>query len=593
MPTKAQLSEQQMRMAEELLFSGRRLPSFAKALYFGLFDSERVLPFPQPSETERARGESLRRELVAFLDANLDPDAIDRQKEIPQTVIDGLGALGIYGSTIPKEYGGGECSYDTFCRLVEEVARRCGSTALFINVQHSIGLKAIQLFGTEEQKQRWLPSLAKGEKLAAFALTEPNAGSDAAGVQTRAVYDPERNVYIVNGEKQWITNGGIADVLTLMAQTEIDTPEGKRDKITAFLVTPDMPGFRVTDPALEKVGMRGTKTAKLAFENMEVPAENILGPKGGGLRVALTVLDFGRTTFGASCTGSSKELIERAVRHAKNRFQFGRPIASFDMVRQKIATMSALCYAIESATYLTAGLLDRGEEDFMLETTMLKVIASEAQWRILYDTMQIFGGRCFFTDEPLERMMRDARLNMIGEGSNEVLRAFIGAVGLRDVGMQLKDVLDAAKSPFAGIGTLLGFGRNSINRVLRTPDVPLRTQQLTDEGARLASTIRRFGLTNQRLLVRYRETIVENQLVLNRVATIAMALYTLTAVLSRLDSVLVSANGNAASVQGDVALGKLYCRMAYDEIEQAFEGFRHNYDDDIRRISDKITGIGL
>ncbi|MDX9974215.1 MAG: acyl-CoA dehydrogenase family protein [FCB group bacterium] len=589
MPTKAHLSEQQMRLAEELLFSGRPLPSFAKALYFGLFDAARVFPYPHPSEAERARGGALRCALVAFMDAHLDPDAIDRQQDIPQTIIDGLGALGIYGSTVPAEYGGGECSYDTFCRLVEEVSRRCGSTALFINVQHSIGLKAIQLFGTEEQKREWLPALTCGEKLAAFALTEPNAGSDAAGVQTRAVYNPERNTYTLNGEKQWITNGGIAHVLTVMAQTEIDG----RDKITAFLVRPEMPGFRVTEPALEKVGMRGTKTAKLAFENMEVPAENILGPKGGGLRVALTVLDFGRTTFGASCTGSSKELIERAVRHAKARHQFGRPLASFDMVKHKIATMSALCYAIESATYLTAGLLDRGEEDFMLETTMLKVIASEAQWRILYDTMQIYGGRCFFTDEPFERMMRDARLNMIGEGSNEVLRAFIGAVGLRDVGMHLKDVLGAAKSPFSGIGTLLGFGRNSLSRVLRTPEVPLHSRQLADEGAKLAAAVRRFGLTNQRLLVRHREGIVENQLVLNRVATVAMALYTLTAVLSRLDSALAAANGNAASVQGDVDAGKLYCRMAFDEIDQAFEGMRHNHDDEIRRVSDRITGGSL
>src|SRR5690606_1549194 len=263
---------------------------------------------------------------------------------------------------------------------------------------------------------------------------------------------------------------------------EIDTPRGKEDRITAFLVTPDMPGFRVTAPALEKVGMRGTVTSKLAFDNMEVPAENVLGPMGGGLTVALTILDFGRTTFGATCTGSAKELVERAIRHARTRHQFQRPLASFELVKQKIATMSATLYAMEASTYLTAGLLDRGEHDYMLETAMVKVFTSESQWQILYDTMQILGGRSFFTDEPYERMMRDARLHMIGEGSNEVLRAFIGAVGLRDVGMQMKDVLDAAKNPFTGIGAIFGFGKKSLARILKTPDVPLRAAELASEG---------------------------------------------------------------------------------------------------------------
>lgn len=591
MPTKSELAEQQIRMAEEMLFSGKRLPSFVKGLFFGLIDAERLFPFPHPEAEEHARAEILVSELKTFCDAHLDPAAIDRNAEIPKEVIDGLGRLGVFGCTVPKEYGGEGLTQHTYCRLVEELSRRCGATALFTNVQQSIGLKSLLLFGTEKQKKRWLPPLSKAEVYAAFALTEPNAGSDAAGVQTRAVHDPDRNIYVINGEKQWITNGSIAQMLTVMAQTEVDTPRGKEDRITAFLVTPDMPGFRVTTRALEKVGHRGSITAKLAFENMEVPAENIIGPKGSGLRVALTVLDFGRTTFGAMCTGSAKELVERAIAHAQTREQFGRPIAGFELVKEKIATMSALVYAMESVTYLTAGLLDKGEEDFMLETAMIKVFTSEAQWRIQFDTMQILGGRSLFTDAPYERMMRDARLNMIGEGSNDVLRVFMAAVGLRDVGMQLKDVQDAAKNPLTGMGAILGFGKKSLEKVLHNPAVPVDAPELAGEGAQLAASVRKFGLTNQKLLMRYREGIVEKQMVLNRLSTAAMALYTVSAVLSRMDTALADRKGQTGSLETDVVRGKLYCKMAFADFDQAMTGLQDNFDDDIVDVANRLTGV--
>ena len=197
-----------------------------------------------------------------MLKKEIDPDWIDRHAEIPEKVIQSLANLGVLGMTIPKEFGGLGMSQNAYCRTAEAISKRCGSTALFINAHQSIGLKALLLFGTKEQRQRWLAPLAKGEALAAFALTEPHAGSDASGVETRAVFDPKKNVYILNGKKQWITNGGLAKVLTVMAQTSVDTPNGPQDKITAFLVTPDMPGFKVTASSLEKVGMRGSKTSQ-------------------------------------------------------------------------------------------------------------------------------------------------------------------------------------------------------------------------------------------------------------------------------------------------------------------------------------------
>lgn len=581
------MDEQQTKLVEELLFSGKKKPSFAKQLYFGVFNPNKIFPFPQVSDEEKAKVDSLLRELHLFAEKEIDPDWIDRHAEIPDSIIHSLSKMGLLGITVPKEHAGLGLSQQSFCRVMELLAARCASTALFVNVHQSIGLRALLIFGTEAQKKRWLQPLAKGEKFAAFSLTEPNAGSDASGVETRAVYDPIKNVYRLNGRKQWTTNGSIADVLTVMARTEIDTPQGKQDKITAFLVTPDMKGFTVTNPALEKVGMRGTKTANLAFHDMEVPAENILGPIGSGLRVCLTVLDYGRTAFGATCTGIAKYSLAKAIQHAKTRHQFNRPLASFGLVKQKIAMMSALVYAMDATTYLTAGLLDAEVEDIMLEAAMLKVFASDSLWSILYDSMQIFGGLSFFTDQPFERMMRDARLNMIGEGSNEVMRAFIGAVGMRDVGMELKTVLDDLKQPWTSYNNLWEFAQRFVRR-RKAALIPIQSKTLKKESDALGKAIRQFGFAILRSLAKHREGIVEQQLLLNRIATSAMAIYTMTAVLSKLDQDLTRVNGEEKALGNDVKVAKYYCKQALRVIDENLGNLFDDNDALTESLSDQI-----
>ena len=297
----------------------------------------------------------------------------------------------------------------------------------------------------------------------------------------------------------------------------------------------------------------------------------------------LTVLDYGRNTFGATCTGAAKELVKRAREHAINRYQFKRPLASFALVKQKIAWMNALLYAMESATYLTAGLVDEGVEDFMLEAAMLKVFTSESLWTIVYDTMQIFGGRSFFTDAPFERMMRDARLNMIGEGSNEVLRAFIGAVGLRDVGMELKGVKDAAKNPFKNWSALTKFGKKSM-RYLKAEPLKMHSGKLEEDANRLAEAVRTFGISVVKVLAQFGEEVVEKQLVLDRLATTAIALYTITAVLSRLDS-----TENVSKTDFDS--GKFYCRRAFALIDKCRRELFNNDDNAVEALSDEITQV--
>ncbi len=577
------MDKEQRQLAEELFFSEKKKPSFAKLLYWGIFDPKRVFPYPQVEALEQRRTEELLGRLKIFCEKEIDPAAIDRTAQIPESVIKGLGELGILGLSIPQKFGGLGMTQYAYCRALEQLASHCGSTALMVNAHQSVGLKAIQLFGTPEQQNRWLRPLTTGEQLAAFSLTEPNAGSDAGGVETKAVYDPQKKVYRITGKKQWTTNGSIARVLTVMARTE-------DDKVTAFIVTPDMPGFRVAAKALEKVGYRGTWTANLEFDNMEVPEENILGEKGKGLKICLTVLDYGRTTFGATCTGVAKYLVNRATGYALKRRQFGQPLENFLLVKKKLSEMSALAYAMDASTYLTAGLIDAKEEDVMLETAILKVFASESLWQILYDTMQLFGGRSFFTDEPFERLMRDARINMIGEGSNDVLRVFIGAAGLRDIGMELQSLLQAAKNPFRGFGAFYRLAQTALRKASR-PEIPVLSSQFRDEARRLSRSVRRFAFCVLRLLVKYKEDVVDEQLNLNRIAEGAISLYTVTAVLSRIDSALRSAPPEESPLVRDVEVARFYCNYALDKLDASLNRlFLNNRDEEIRSLASALTG---
>lgn len=572
------MDEEQKRLAEELLFAEKKQKSFAKLLFFGEIDSAKVFPYPKPTSREKKEVDQYLSELKAFTEKSIDPDWIDRHADIPQEVIQGLAKLGMLSLTIPTEYGGKGMSQYAYCRAMEIIASRCGSTALFINAHQSVGLKALLLFGTKEQKEKWLVKLGKGEAIAAFSLTEKGAGSDAAGVQTRASYDPEKKMYRINGDKQWTTNGSIAQILTVMVRTKVQTPKGEEDKITAFLVTPDMPGFKVTAAALEKVGYRGTKTTNLSFENVEVPQANILGPMGGGLKVCLTVLDYGRVTFGATCTGIAKDVVAKTIDYAIHRYQFKRPLASFALVKRKLTRMSTLLYAMESTTYLTAGLVDQNCEDFMLEAAILKVFASDALWSILYDTMQIFGGRSFFTNLPFERIMRDIRINLIGEGSNEVLRAFIGLVGMRDVGEWLKDTKDLKQ--------LKKTLKQSMRYFLKQK-IPVQSKLLQKDALRLASAVRKFGRAVVHVLIHFREQVIEKQLVLDRIAEAAMALYTSFAVLARIDSDLQ----DQTAQENDLSVAKEYLRGAFLTIEQSLDNLFNTADESIEKLSDKLTKV--
>jgi alkylation response protein AidB-like acyl-CoA dehydrogenase len=570
--------QKEIQQAEELLFAGPQALGFAKGLFQGHFVSDWVMPYPRIAETERGQLDQTLAELRKFLNEDLDPAEIDRKADIPRNVIDGLGRIGVLGMTAPAEYGGHGFSQLANTKILEELGTRCASTSVFVNAHHSIGIRALLLFGTHEQKQKWLPKLCTGEWLGAFALTEKEAGSDAANVQTTATPSDDGSHYVLNGEKRYITNTAIAQVLTVMARTPVPGKPGK-DAITAFLVTPDMPGFELLDGRMEKMGIRGTATGKFALRNVKVPKENILGPLGKGLKVALTVLDFGRTTFGACCTGGAKTCLELAVKHANARKQFSKTLGNFDLVKKKIARIAADAYAMEAMTTVTASFIDRGLEDYMLETAMLKVFTTERLWECINDVFQVHGGAAYMTDLPLERMLRDARINQIGEGANEVLSSFIALVGMRGPGMEFKEIYDTMMKPSRdGMTKAWAAGKNRLTATIRVPEVPVQSEQLRAQARQLGRLIRHFNFAVNRALVTYREPILDMQLVQERIANAAMDLFASTCVLSRIDGEIQFAGRNGNSVSPDHSAADLFLRQSFRRIRGFLAGLTDNDD---------------
>lgn len=593
--------EQQRKQVEEMLFAGEQPLGFAKSLFFGQFRASLLFPYPELAPAEAARLEQTTAALRQFTVEHVDAAAIDRNAEIPQSVVDGLGQLGVLGATAPEASGGKGFSQYANTKIMEIIGGHDAGVAVFVNAHHSIGIRALLLFGTEVQKRRWLPDLASGRKLAAFALTEPDAGSDAANVQTTATPSADGKTYILNGQKRYITNGAIAGVLTVMARTPV--PGSSETKVTAFLVTPDMPGFEVVEARMPKCGIRGTATARLAFRNMPVPADNVLGQVGKGLRIALTVLDFGRVTFGASCTGVANACVRAAVEHANRRVQFKQPIGEFELIKKKIAYMAACAFAMEATTSQCAAFIDRGFEDYMLETAMLKVWSTDVLWTIVNDTLQIYGGQGYFSTDPYERWMRDARINMIGEGANEVLKAFIAVVGMRGVGEHLKGVLDALRRPLSNFGTLWRFGSNQVARRFTAPEISVASEPLRGDARELAHRIRDFGIAVQDVLRHLRskalahkngqqneelkiiETVARSQYMQERIADAACELYASSCTLSRLDYLLSRSNGNPAALERDVQAGRYFLTLANRRIKQSLAALWDNDDEATTRTA--------
>jgi len=494
--------------------------SVCRPFFLGHLEAESILPFPEMSADESETFTILRDSLGRFAGDHIDSRAIDEQGEIPREVIDGLAELGVMGLVVPEAYGGGGVSSTFYAKVFETLAGIDGSVVTMMGAHQSIGLKGLLLFGTEEQKERFLPPLARGERIAAFALTEPTSGSDAASIRTRARWDGGRNAWILDGTKIWITNGGVADVFTVFAQTEIEDGGERKDRITAFVVPRELEGVS-TGPEERKLGIRGSSTTEVHFEGVVAGPEHVLGEVGHGFKVAMEVLNSGRLGLAAGCVGGIKMLLAASTRAALEREQFGRPIADFELIQKKLARMALEAYATEAMVYLTCGLVDRGDVDYSLESAICKVYCSEAVWRVADEALQVAGGSGYMTDYPYERYLRDARINPIFEGTNEVLRLYTALAGLEEPGESLKALSRALRDPIKELGLLTDYARERALRALGRPDLPGLHPEIAPLADPLAEWVAEFAGTVEWALRRHGREIIERQLILERIANAA------------------------------------------------------------------------
>jgi alkylation response protein AidB-like acyl-CoA dehydrogenase len=352
--------------------------------------------------------------------------AIDESGEFPWDIKDLFARHDILGIPFPPEYGGVSGSALSTVLAVEEISKFCVTSSLILAVQ-SLGSLPITLAGSEEQKRKFLPPLARGEQLAAYALTEPGSGSDAGGMRTRATRRGDQ--YVINGSKTFITGGSVADVVVVFARTDQDGEASTRD-ISAFVVERQSPGFRV-GKLEKKLGIRGSPTAQLFFEDMAVPVANRIGREGEGFRIAMRVLDHSRPGIAAQALGIAEGALDLARRYARERKQFGQPIGAFQGIQFMLADMATLVEAARMLTYAAGDALDRRQPDISITSSMAKLLASDTAMRVTTDTVQILGGYGYLRDFPAERMMRDAKITQIYEGTNEIQRLVIARALLK------------------------------------------------------------------------------------------------------------------------------------------------------------------
>ncbi|GAF68491.1 unnamed protein product, partial [marine sediment metagenome] len=414
-------------------------------------------------------------------------------------------------------------SQTAFARVYEAVSSIDGSLPTTVGGHSSIGIKGLLLYGTEEQKRKYLPDLASGKKLAAFALTEPDAGSDVSAILTRAVRQPD-GTWLLNGQKQWITNGGIADFFTIFAKTEVEVNGKTEEKISAFIVDWGLEGFS-RGPEEHKLGIRASSTVPLYFDNVVLPPDSLLGAEGKGFKVAMEVLNSGRLGLAAGVVGGAKAIIREASKHARERRQFGRPIAEFELIQEKIARMTVNTYVTESMVYLTTGLADRGEADYSLESAICKVFASERGWDVINDGVQIMGGLGYMKDYPFERGLRDARINLIFEGTNEILRLFIVLAGIQAPGEYLKQLGKALRNPVKGFGFLTDYALTRVREAVTDRHLAMVHPALKRWADRFTHYVGRFHRALNSAIMKFGKRVIDRQLMLERFADAAIDLF--------------------------------------------------------------------
>ncbi|MFO1426292.1 MAG: acyl-CoA dehydrogenase family protein [Steroidobacteraceae bacterium] len=565
----------------------RRDLSAARSLFMGQIVEENLFPYPQI----RARDREILGQVVEAIDGFLDdkqPDfrRWDVEAHQPDEFIQGLRDMGLFGLIIPEEHGGLELSNGAYARVLTQTSSHDASVSLTVGAHSSIGMKGLILFGTPQQKARYLPKLASGEYIAAFCLTESGSGSDAASIRTHARRNADGS-WTLNGEKIWITNGGIAQFYTVFART--DDTDGK---ITAFLVEAAWQGVG-HGPHEDKMGIRASSTTVVSFADVRVPAENVLGEPGKGFKVAMGILNSGRTGLGGGAVGGMKTVIRHATRQASERRQFGQPIANFGLVREKIGQMMVDCFAAESTVWMLAHYIDAGVEDYATEAAISKVFASEAIQRCAHEGLQIAAGNGFMREFPYEQIVRDSRILSIFEGTNEILRLFVALSGLKDAGKTLAEIKSAVddifNDPIKGFGVLSSYAGQRLTQATGVGRDRIASQlppSLAESRAIYEKYALELGKAADFLLRRYGKSVVDRQYDCKRLADVAIDLFVGLCSLSRAASLVAAADAHAAQA---VSIAALFAQQAKRRMAGNIRRLTRNED----AALDAIAGFAL
>jgi len=568
----------QAKKEEALKKKATQSKSFVQNMFRGIIHTEQAFPYPRVLDEEQAENLTMLVEPTEkFMSEVNDPAWNDANETTHPDTVQGLKELGAFGLQVPTDLGGVGLTNTQYARLTEIVGANDLGVGIFIGAHQSIGFKGILLAGTDEQKAKYLPRLASGEDFAAFALTEPASGSDAGSIKTRAEPSADGKTWKLNGSKIWISNGGIAEVFTVFAKTPVTDPKTgtTTDKVTAFIVERKFGGVSHGPPE-KKMGIKCSNTAEVYFEDVPVPAENVLGGVGNGFKVAMQILNNGRFGMAAALSGTMRAAIKKAVEHATQRNQFGARIDSFGAIQEKIARMSMVHYATESMAYMVSGIMDRGYSDYQLEAAISKVYASESAWFVTDEAIQILGGMGYMKDCGIEKVMRDLRIFRIFEGTNDILRLFVALTGIQYAGGHLRELQKAVKDPISNFGVVMGEvakrGKLSLGIGQGNTLGANVHPNLSDAAAQVCKNTEMFGNAVEKLLIKHGKNIIGEQFLLNRLAAAAIDIYVTTCMLSRCTQ---SLNQGLPSAMHEELITKAFANEANMRIAQNLGALRN------------------